>query len=218
MWPAPSDGVVHARMVRACQFGADALGCRYGKDLAVWGWEGRTLSGSVTGPGEAAWLRVACTPADNYRHIFWTGTVSAADIIPPSVPPPPPARPARVARRALALALPRRTLRARLRGERRDRRHRPDTARLPDAWWDQVRAPAGYDAATLHTYCLLAPQASAAVRMNLRHLLDSPAERGFAELVVITEALHAASCGVHVAIAPALRDRARVLLGRDVPP
>lgn len=71
-------------------------------------------------------------------------------------------------------------------------------------------APAGYDAATLHSYSLLVPQATARIRSELAHMLNTPAGR-FAELVVITEHLHAFADG-NPAFAERLRQRAAFLL------
>lgn len=77
-------------------------------------------------------------------------------------------------------------------------------------------APAGYDAATLHSYSLLVPPVAARIRTELVEMLDTPAGR-FAELVAITELLQAATRGDHLALAEPLRWRASLILGRTVP-
>ncbi|WP_344957740.1 phosphotransferase [Actinomadura miaoliensis] len=77
-------------------------------------------------------------------------------------------------------------------------------------------APAGYDAAMLHSYSLLVPSAAARIRSELAHILDTPSGR-YAELTVITELLHATTRGDHLALAKPLRQRASRLLGRPIP-
>ncbi|MGH3855401.1 MAG: aminoglycoside phosphotransferase [Pseudonocardiaceae bacterium] len=77
-------------------------------------------------------------------------------------------------------------------------------------------APAGYDAATLHSYSLLVPPIADRIRTELVEMLDTPSGR-FAELVTITELLHATTRGDHLALAEPLRRRASILLGRTVP-
>jgi hypothetical protein len=77
-------------------------------------------------------------------------------------------------------------------------------------------APAGYDAATLHSYSLLDPTTAARIRRELSRNLDTPAGR-HAELVAITELLHASTRGEHAALIEPLRQRASILLGRPTP-
>lgn len=77
-------------------------------------------------------------------------------------------------------------------------------------------APTGYDAAMLHSYSLLVPPITARIRTELVEILDTPSGR-FAELVVITELLHAATRGDYLAPAEPVRRRAGLLLGRTVP-
>jgi hypothetical protein len=77
-------------------------------------------------------------------------------------------------------------------------------------------APAGYDAATLHSYSLLVPATAARIRHELADTLTSPAGR-HAELVVITELLHATGHGELTALAEPLRHRASSILGRQIP-
>jgi hypothetical protein len=77
-------------------------------------------------------------------------------------------------------------------------------------------APAGYDAATLHSYSLLVPPVAARIRSELAHILGTPAGR-YAELAVITELLHAAGRGDHLALTGPLRQRAALLVGRTLP-
>jgi len=77
-------------------------------------------------------------------------------------------------------------------------------------------APRGYDAAMLHSYSLLVPEAAERVRRELGHILDTPDGR-FAELVVISELLHAADRGSHLELIQPLRQRAARLLGRGLP-
>jgi hypothetical protein len=76
-------------------------------------------------------------------------------------------------------------------------------------------APAGYDAATLRSYSLLVPAIAARIDHELADVLNSPAGR-HAELVAITEVLHATARGEHVALVEPLRQRASTLLGRDI--
>lgn len=78
-------------------------------------------------------------------------------------------------------------------------------------------APAGYDAATLHSYSLLVPAIAARVRRELAHILNTPGGR-FAELAVITELLHTAARGDNAALTEPLRERAATLLRRPAPP
>lgn len=90
------------------------------------------------------------------------------------------------------------------------------TLRLLDfEGWGQ--APAGYDAATLHSYSLLVPAIAVRVRRELAHILNTPGGR-FAELAVITELLHTAARGENAPITEPLRRRASALLGRSIPP
>jgi hypothetical protein len=77
-------------------------------------------------------------------------------------------------------------------------------------------APAGYDAATLHTHSLLVPATAARIRHELDSILTTPAGR-HAELVAITELLDATTRGEHATLAGLLRQRASSLLGRQVP-
>lgn len=83
-------------------------------------------------------------------------------------------------------------------------------------WEGWGLAPNGYDAAVLHTYSLLAPRVAARIRNELAHLLDTDSGR-HAELIAITELLHAATQGAHPELLPALHARAALLLGRAVP-
>ncbi len=77
-------------------------------------------------------------------------------------------------------------------------------------------APAGYDAATLHSHSLLVPATAARIQRELASLLSTPAGR-HAELVAITELLDAVTRGDHTAIARPLHQRACMLLGRQIP-
>jgi hypothetical protein len=77
-------------------------------------------------------------------------------------------------------------------------------------------APAGYDAATLHTFSLLVPAVTERVRRELGPLLDSPAGQ-YAELAVITERLHALAHSEPSALDEPLRLRAVQILGRPIP-
>lgn len=83
-------------------------------------------------------------------------------------------------------------------------------------WEGWGTAPAGYDAAMLHSYSLLVPASAARIRDELAHLLDTRAGR-FAELAVISELLHTTTQGDNLPLAEPLRRRAAVLLGRAVP-
>jgi Phosphotransferase enzyme family len=83
-------------------------------------------------------------------------------------------------------------------------------------WEGWGTAPRGYDAAMLHSYCLLVPKAAQRVRCELGHILDTP-EGKFAELVAISELLYAADrCRGRELVQP-LRQRAADLLGRSLP-
>lgn len=83
-------------------------------------------------------------------------------------------------------------------------------------WEGWGLAPAGYDAATLHTYSLLVPAAAARVRAELADPLYTPQGR-FAELVAITELLHSVAGGDNTGLAEPLRQQAARLLNR-LPP
>jgi hypothetical protein len=83
-------------------------------------------------------------------------------------------------------------------------------------WEGWGTAPAGYDAAMLHSYSLLVPTVAARVRDELAHLLDTEAGR-FAEIAVITELLHTTTHGDNLELTEPLRQRAALLLGRVVP-
>ncbi len=83
-------------------------------------------------------------------------------------------------------------------------------------WEGWGAAPAGYDAATLHSYSLLVPAAAARVRHELAHILDTPAGR-YAELAVISEVLDGTSCLDDLALVGPLRQRAALILGRPIP-
>lgn len=77
-------------------------------------------------------------------------------------------------------------------------------------WEGWGRAPAGYDAATLHGRSLTSPVAAARIRTELAAILETPAGR-LAELAVIAELLHAADRGAHPQIVNHLRHRAKTL-------
>lgn len=83
-------------------------------------------------------------------------------------------------------------------------------------WEGWGTAPAGYDAAMLHSYSLLVPTVAARVRDEFAHLLETDAGR-FAELAVITELLDTTARGDNIELAEPLRQRAALLLGRPVP-
>jgi hypothetical protein len=84
-------------------------------------------------------------------------------------------------------------------------------------WEGWGNAPAGYDAATFHSYSLLVPAVAARIQHEFAELLDTTAGR-FAELAVITELLHTTTHGDNLELAEPLRQRAALLLGRAVPP
>lgn len=90
----------------------------------------------------------------------------------------------------------------------------PDLALLDWEGWGT--APRGYDAAMLHSYSLLVPEAAERVRCELGYILDTPDGR-FAELVVISELLYAAARGINRALVRPLRQRAATLLDRELP-
>lgn len=78
------------------------------------------------------------------------------------------------------------------------------------------RAPAGYDAATLYTYSLLAPRTAAHVYDAFADILDTTAGR-FAQLAITTELLQSCTRGDNLDLRPALEDRLRVLIGPPLP-
>jgi hypothetical protein len=82
-------------------------------------------------------------------------------------------------------------------------------------WEGWGLAPAGYDAAMLHSCTLLVPGVAERVRSELADMLDTPTGR-FAELVAITELLHGTTRGANLPLAEPLRHRAAGLL-RDTP-
>lgn len=73
-------------------------------------------------------------------------------------------------------------------------------------------APAGYDAATLYTYSLLAPRTAAAVYTAFADVLDSTTGR-FAQLAITTELLQSCTRGDNLDLRAVLEDRLRVLIG-----
>ena len=79
-------------------------------------------------------------------------------------------------------------------------------------WEGWGLAPAGYDAAMLHTYSLLVPETAAYVSERLGNILATPAGR-FAELVVITELLQSISRGDNRDLEVPVRRRLARLLG-----
>jgi hypothetical protein len=78
-------------------------------------------------------------------------------------------------------------------------------------WEGWGLAPPGYDAATLHSYSLLVPEATTQIARELGNLLGSPGGQ-YAELAVITEMLHAATQGIHPELTEALRQRAAAIV------
>jgi hypothetical protein len=90
----------------------------------------------------------------------------------------------------------------------------PDLCLLDWEGWGT--APRGYDAAMLHSYSLLVPDAAERIRYELGHILDTP-DGHFAELAVISELLYSTARGVNTALAHPLRQRATSLLGRRLP-
>ncbi|QOC95022.1 hypothetical protein D0Q02_29170 [Micromonospora craniellae] len=80
-------------------------------------------------------------------------------------------------------------------------------------WEGWGLAPAGYDAAMLHSYSLLSPDTAADITHELAPWLHTATGR-YAELAVITELLHAASQGTNPALVEPLRHRAAVLLNQ----
>jgi hypothetical protein len=83
-------------------------------------------------------------------------------------------------------------------------------------WEGWGAAPRGYDAAMLHSYSLLVPDAAERVRRELRYILDTP-DGLFAELAVISELLYAAARGINTVLVQPLRQRATRLLDRRLP-
>ena len=83
-------------------------------------------------------------------------------------------------------------------------------------WEGWGLAPAGYDAAMLHSRSLLAPAAAGRVHAEFGDLLNTAHGR-FAELAVITELLDAAANGINTVLAEPLRSRAAALLQQSAP-
>jgi hypothetical protein len=81
-------------------------------------------------------------------------------------------------------------------------------------WEGWGLAPPGYDGAILHSHSLLVPHAASRIRIELAHLLGGPTGR-FAELVAITELLHAAEQGCHQVLTEPLLHRAASILGHS---
>ncbi|MFJ8742376.1 hypothetical protein ACIRL2_23655 [Embleya sp. NPDC127516] len=79
-------------------------------------------------------------------------------------------------------------------------------------WEGWGTAPAGYDAAMLHTYSLLVPDVAARIRSELAHVLNTPAGR-FSELAVITQLLQTTTRGDNLDLEQPLRARASRILG-----
>ncbi|MFF3069933.1 hypothetical protein [Kitasatospora sp. NPDC057936] len=79
-------------------------------------------------------------------------------------------------------------------------------------WEGWGAAPAGYDAALLHSYSLLVPDIAARIRQQLAHVLDTPAGQ-FAELVVITELLQTTTRGDNLDLEEQLRRRLFAIIG-----
>jgi len=81
-------------------------------------------------------------------------------------------------------------------------------------WEGWGLAPPSYDAATLHSYSLLAPDTATQINRELAHLLDTTTGQ-HAELIVITELLHTADQGINPTLTRPLRHRAETILGRS---
>jgi hypothetical protein len=79
-------------------------------------------------------------------------------------------------------------------------------------WKGWGAAPAGYDAALLHSYSLLVPDIAAEIRRRLGRVLDTPTGR-FAELVVITELLQTTARGDNLDLEQPLRERLSEITG-----
>jgi len=77
-------------------------------------------------------------------------------------------------------------------------------------------APAGYDAAVLHTYSLLLPDVAERVRTELAALLDTPEGRA-AELVVLTEILQTISRNDNLELDNPVRERLAALEAGGLP-
>lgn len=138
MWPEPDPAIV--RRMRAAHLHACRLlsvrpvpGHRH-----AWGWQGRTLGRPVTTQDRPAWLRLVTAPVGDIVATFWNGAIDAQRILPPSIPRPQLLRWHDWADRTWAY-------RAEL--------HEPATAptitdrtaavtepRLPDRWWEALRA------------------------------------------------------------------------------
>jgi hypothetical protein len=80
-------------------------------------------------------------------------------------------------------------------------------------WEDWGRCPAGFDAAMLHTYSLLVPRTAARVAREFADVLDGPAGR-FAAGVVVALLLRTVDDGDNAHLEHALRGRRRQLAGR----
>jgi hypothetical protein len=74
-------------------------------------------------------------------------------------------------------------------------------------WEGWGLAPAGYDAAMLHTYSLLVPDTAHQVYTAFADILDTPTGR-FAQQAVVCELLHSTTRGANLALAGALHHQA----------
>ena len=85
----PPDADIQDRMLRACRAAPGHLGLRgtAGTDR-VWGYDGRTLSTTITTPRGRAWLRLVSAHTNKAHGKLWDGPRDAQTSLPPAVPRP----------------------------------------------------------------------------------------------------------------------------------
>ncbi|WP_055524510.1 hypothetical protein [Streptomyces graminilatus] len=87
MFSAP-DNPTADRMRTAKSLACTALGVRDTAQNAVWGYNGRTLSGTTGKAGAQDWLRLVSEPVDRAQGKLWDGPKTAQDHLPDSIPRP----------------------------------------------------------------------------------------------------------------------------------
>lgn len=85
---APDEATWH-RMLTAFELAARRMGGLTGPPIdRVWGWRGRTLSGSVEIGSTTHWLRLVSGRVGEISRTFWRGNVTAEERLPSAVPRP----------------------------------------------------------------------------------------------------------------------------------
>lgn len=89
MWPIPDSPALVQRVREAYYAACTALDAAPIPDTnEVWGWQGRTLSKTVTTVQGRAWLRLASTETSQLINTFWNGTIDAQRRLPSTIPRP----------------------------------------------------------------------------------------------------------------------------------